>query len=284
MPPFLKSQKKALIFAGLVFVQVVALSLQIPGGSGPSLFERTVFVVLSPVQKAVHGIFSGVATVWNRYIDLRRVESLNESLQDEVFRLRQENLALRGGLESLRDARDVETVLSSLNEPFLVASVIGVDASNPYRSVVIDRGSSSGVRPDMAVVDRSGALAGRAIQPIGPGTATVQLITDDASAVAVQSETSRVQGVLVGNSLSGKCSLRYVLATNASLAENEELLTTGFDEMYPAGLKAGTVLSVVADGSLFKRITVRPHIDWRRMSKVAVLTRVVNESGQGRRK
>ena len=279
MPRFLKSQKKALIFAGLMFAQVIALSLQIPEGSSPSVFERTAFVLLTPVQKAVHGVFRGAASVWNRYVHLRRVESQNERLQDEVFRLRQENMLLRGDLDGFREARDMAAVLSPLGEPFLVASVIGVDASNPYRSVVIDRGSSSGVRTDMAVVDRSGALAGRIIQPVGPGTATVQLVTDDASAVSVQSETSRVQGVLVGNSQNGTCWLRYVLATNESLAENEELVTSGFDKIYPASLKAGTVLSVAEDGSLFKRIAVRSHLDWRRMSKVAVLTRLVDTDG-----
>ena len=278
MPRFLKDRKKALIFVGLLFAQLLLLSLQIPRGSEPSAFERIVFTLASPLQKSVHTVFRGLSSAWNRYVYLRRVESQNEQLQDEIFHLRQENMILANDLAGVRDARELTAGLAGLGEPFLVAAVISVDALNPYSSIVIDRGIEGGVRPNMAVVDRSGYLVGRVVLPVAPRTATVQLVTDDASAVSVRSETSLVQGVLAGNTKCGTCWLRYVLATDDTLAESEELLTSGFDRIFPAGLKAGTVTSVVMDGSLFKRIVVRSHLDWRRMSRVAVLTRAIDAS------
>jgi len=283
MPRFLKDRKNVLIFGGLLFAQLLLLSLQVPRGSEPSAFERVVFTLVSPLQRTVFGVFRGAASIWSRYVYLRRVESQNERLQDEVFHLRQENMVLNNDLTGLRDARELAAGLAGLGEPFLVAAVIGVDASNPYRSIVIDRGSGDGVRPNMAVVDRSGFLIGRVISPVGPGAGTVQLITDDNSAVSVRSETSLVQGILAGNAKGGTCWLRYVLATDESLAESEELLTTGFDGIFPAGIKAGTVESIALDGSLFKRIAVRAHLDWRRLTRVAVLTRPVEAAPTGPR-
>ncbi len=279
MPRFLKDRKSALIFAGLLFAQLLLLSLQVPRGSAPSAFERVVFTALSPLEKAVHGLFGGAASIWGRYVYLRRVEAQNERLQDEVFHLRQENMLLRGDLDGLRDARDLAAGLTGLGEPFLVAAVITADAANPYSSIVIDRGSRDGVRPNMGVVDREGYLVGRVVPPVAAGAATVQLVTDDASAVGVRSETSLVQGILAGNSKAGNCWLRYVLATDETLAEGEALLTSGFDGIFPPGLKAGTVESVRLDGSLFKKIVVRSHLDWRRMSRVAVLTRPIAAAG-----
>jgi rod shape-determining protein MreC len=214
----------------------------------------------------------GVASAWNRYVGFRRVESQNEKLQDEIFRLRQENMLLANDLAAVRDARDVAAGLAAIGRPFLVAAVVGVDAVNPYGSILIDRGTADGVRPNMPVVDRSGSLVGRVVMPVASRTATVLLVTDDASAVSVRSETSLVHGVLAGNSRDGTCRLRYVLATDEALADGEALLTSGFDGVFPAGLKAGTIASMAFDGSLFKRIVVRSHLDWRRMSRVAVLT------------
>ncbi len=283
MPRFLKDRKNALIFAGLLFAQLLVLSLQVPRGSEPSAFERVVFTLAGPLERAVHGLFGGAASLWRRYVYLRRVEDQNARLQDEVFHLRQENMILANDLAGLRDARELAAGLAGIGEPFLVAAVISVDASNPYSSIVIDRGSRDGVRANMAVLDRGGFLVGRIIAPVSAGTATVQLITDDNSAVSVRSETSLIQGVLAGNAKGGTCWLRYVLATDESLAESEELLTSGFDRVFPAGLKAGTVASVALDGSLFKRIAVRSHLDWRRMSRVAVLTRVVEAAPTGSR-
>jgi rod shape-determining protein MreC len=283
MPRFLKDQKRALIFAGLLFTQFVLVSLQVPRGTAPSYFERAVFVLVSPLQKAVHAVFGSAASAWERYVDLRRVEGQNETLQDEVFRLRQENMVLRNDLQGFRDARELASRIAPLGEPFLVASVIGADAADIYKSIVIDRGASDGIRPNMAVVDRAGCLVGRVVGPTGPGSAAVQLLTDSNSAVGVRSETSLVQGILSGDGKSGTCWLRYVLATNETLAEGEELLTSGFDKIFPAGLRTGTVLTVEMDGSLFKRVAVRSHLDWSRMGKVAVLTRMPDDGPAGAR-
>jgi rod shape-determining protein MreC len=276
MPRFLKDRRNALILAGLLFAQLLLVSLQVPRGSEPSAFETIVFTLASPLHKAVHGIIRGASSAWNRYIYLRRVESQNERLQDEIFHLRQENMILANDLVGYRDARELAAGLAGIGEPFLVAAVISIDALNPFSSIVIDRGSDGGMRTGMAVVDRSGWLVGRVVTPVSARTATVQLVTDDASAVSVRSETSLVQGVLAGNTKGGTCWLRYVLATDDALAVGEELLTSGFDKVFPAGLKAGTVESVALDGSLFKRIVVRSHLDWRRMSRVAVLTRTID--------
>lgn len=283
MPRFLKDRKNALILAGLLFAQLILLSLQIPRGSEPSAFETIVFTLASPLEKGVHGLFRGASSLWNRYIYLRRVESQNERLQDEIFHLRQENMILANDLAGYRDARELAAGLAGIGEPFLIAAVVGVDALNPFSSIVIDRGSESGVRAAMAVVDRSGCLVGRVVPPVSARTATVQLVTDDASAVSVRSETSLVQGVLAGNTKSGTCWLRYVLATDDTLAVGEGLLTSGFDRVFPAGLKAGTVESVAQDGSLFKRIVARSHLDWRRMSRVAILTRTIDAPPPGSR-
>jgi rod shape-determining protein MreC len=283
MPRFLKDRKRTLIFAGLLFAQLILVSLQVPRGTAPSYFERSVFILVSPLQKAVHAVFGSAASAWERYVALRRVEGQNERLQDEVFRLRQENMVLRNDLQGFRDARELASGLSSLGEPFLVASVIGADAADIFKSIIIDRGAASGIRPNMAVVDQAGCLVGRVVGPIGPGSASVQLLTDSNSAVSVRSETSLVQGVLTGDGKGATCWLRYVLATNESLVEGEELLTSGFDKIFPARLKTGTVLRVAMDGSLFKRVAVRSHLDWSRMAKVAVLTRTFEDGPAGSR-
>jgi rod shape-determining protein MreC len=124
----------------------------------------------------------------------------------------------------------------------------------------------------MAVVDHQGNLVGRTINPVSLSTATVQLLTDDNSGVSVYSADHRVTGVLAGDGKGGMCWLKYVQATNADLAVGEELITSGHDKIFPAGLKAGRVVSIVTDNSLFKKIVVRPSLDFGSLNFVAVLT------------
>jgi rod shape-determining protein MreC len=186
-------------------------------------------------------------------------------------------MLLKNEVARLQDKREMEQLLSALHESFLIASVIGMDAANVHKSIIINRGSRHGLKHNMAVVDRYGNLVGRIVNPVSYGEATVQLITDDNSSVAVQSETNRVIGQLSGDSKGKTCWLRYVLATNDGLIEGEELITSGFDKIFPAGIRVGKVLSITTDSSLFKKIEVKPHLDFRKLNQVAVLTRRTDE-------
>jgi rod shape-determining protein MreC len=66
--------------------------------------------------------------------------------------------------------------------------------------------------------------------------------------------------------------LEYIPASDETLTEAEALITTGFDKVFPRGLRVGTIVSIRTDGSLFKRIVVLPAFDFRDLETVAVLT------------
>jgi len=277
MPRFLKDHRAGLVLAGLLVAQLTVLSLQVPLGDEPSYLEQAVFFVLAPVEHAVHGAFAAAGRLWSRYVYLRRVEVQNQQMRDELFHLRQENILLRGEVERLTDVREIERALPDVHGAFVVASVIGLDAANVYRSLVIDRGARDGLKPNLAVLDRAGHLIGRIANPVAPREATVQLITDDNFSANVRSSASRILGQLAGEAKNGRCALRYVLATEDRLAEGEELVTTGFDRIFPAGLKAGQVTSIAPGSSLFRKIEVRPYLDFRALDRVAVLTAPARE-------
>ncbi len=272
MPPIHRERKKQLVLAGLLFVQLILISLQVPRGEESSYFEKGVFFIFAPVQRGVHALFEKIGSVWTRYIDLRNVEKENRVIKDELLRLRQENIELRNGLERAMDKQALNRILADLGKSCLFASVIGGDASNPYKSVIIDKGAGDGVTNAMAVVDKYGNLVGRTVSPVSVHEATIQLLTDDNSGISVYSRDHRVMGVLAGDGKSGTCWLKYVQATSTDLAVGEELVTSSLDRIFPAGLKVGRVVSIVTDNSLFKKIAVRPFLELSELNIVAVLT------------
>ncbi len=276
MPRFLKEQKKALIFAGLLFAQLVLVSIQVPLGEEPSYLEKAVFFVFAPIQRAVHGVFAAGGRIWDRYVYLRRVEAQNRTLRDELFHLRQTNMLLTNALAEFKETREIEAAVAALEKSFLVASVIGTDASNVYKSIIIDKGSAHGLTTNMPVVDRSGNLIGRVAAPISPREAAVQLLTDDGSSIGILSETNKVVGQLWGDAKGGACWFKYVLATNDQLVEDEELVTSGLDKIFPPGLKVGRILSIAADSSLFKNIRVKPYLNFSDLRRVAVIIQKID--------
>jgi rod shape-determining protein MreC len=271
MPPFWKDRKNIIVLGVLVFAHLVLISVQVPLGGGRTLFERVVFAVFAPVQRGAAGVAAAVSGSWNGYFRLRGVRAQNQRLLKEIFFARQENFFLRERLRFLQGEAKIRENLAAIRKTFVAARVVGLDASDPFRSLVINRGAADGVRANMAVCDRNGNLVGRVVEPVSLREAKVQLITDAEAGVSVVSETDRIVGVLSGDA-GGGCRLRYVTNTTPGGQEGEDLFTTGFDKLFPPGIRVGRITSVIMNQSLFKTIRVTPFFRFNDLDQVAVIT------------
>lgn len=257
---------------GLVFAHLLLISIQVPRGDEPSYFERTFFTIFTPVQHGIVSFFGGLKDFGKNYLYFRDLRRQNRILENEVFALRQENLALKNLLSNFRGAEEIRELLSTLSRSVVVATVIAFDPSQIYSSIELNKGAADGVRRDMAVLDRKAHLVGRVVEPISRKRARVQLITDGDSGVGVCTERFRVLGTLQGDGR-GRCNLKYIFKTNRDVEVNEEIRTSGLDGVYPSGIPVGRILSIDArETDLFKTIVVEPYFDLSDLGQVAVFT------------
>jgi len=266
-----KEKKRFLLLLGLIFVHLLLISIQVPKGSEPTYFERVVFSVFTPVEHGVTSFFRGLKNFWRNYFYFRDVQRQNQSLRDEAFRLRQENLALKNLLLKFQGGKGIQDLLSTVSRSILVASVIGIDSGQIYKSIHLNKGSTDGVRKDMVVLDRKGRLVGRVVEPVSSRESRVQLVSDEDSGVGVLTERFRVVGILQGDA-GGKCRLKYIVKTNREVMVDEEVLTSGLDGIYPSGIPVGRIVSITEDTELFKKIIVEPYFDLSDLDQVAVFT------------
>lgn len=100
--------------------------------------------------------------------------------------------------------------------------------------------------------------------------ASVVLITDVNSAVAVRLQSSRIEGILEGRG-DNTCYLKYV-SKEVGVKAGDKLITSGLDGIYPAGLLIGIISDVQVEGEeMFKVIKVAPIQDIRAVEEVAIL-------------
>ncbi|MBA7517382.1 Cell shape-determining protein MreC [subsurface metagenome] len=276
MPLFLKERKSLVVLTALIFFQLILISTQVPLGYGENYFKKAVFSVFSPVQHGVLSLFRSIGEFWENYFYFQNVQGQNRKMKDEMFFLRQENNLLRNALENLRSAKEIEESLLRLHENILVAQVIGFDASNFYKSAVINKGSLDGLKKDMIVLDKNGSLVGRIINPIALKESRVQLITDNESGVGVFSQSKEVMGILSGDD-KGYCFLEYIHVTTEGIYEGEDIITSGKDGLFPSGIKVGKIVSITTSTSLFKQVKVEPYFDIRDLDQVAVIMRAPME-------
>jgi rod shape-determining protein MreC len=274
MPLWVK-RRSALVLLGLTVFHILLISIQVPRGAEKSLFERAIFFVFAPVQRAATGTVHGLGSLWRNYFDLRGVRAENRTLKQKNFFLSQDIRFLEDRLKQTRSEAQLRESLADFEGSLIPARVIGVDSVNPHQSIVIDKGSFDGVARDMAVCDRTGALVGRTINPIGFKESVVQLITDKDSSVSVRSVGAGLTGSMTGRS-TPLCDLHYVLSSAGGTdVKGEEVRTTGYDKIYPAGLPVGVIQEAVPDETspIFLRIVVAPYFRFDTIDVVAVLTK-----------
>jgi len=270
---FLKDKKKTVILFILIFFHLLLISIQVPLGDEENYLEKAIFSIFSPVQHGIIVLLKKVSDLWNGYFYLWQVQKQNNQMKEEMFYLRQENNILRRALEKLKKGKDIREFISAIHNSFLIAQVIGIDARNIYKSISINKGSVDGLKKDMIVLDKNGDLVGRVINPISLKEARIQLITDSDSGVGVIAKKGEAKGVLTGDA-KGNCFFKYIYATQ-KVFEGEELVTSGLDNIFPSGIKVGSIVSVVSNGSLFKTIKVKPCFNFNDLDLVVIIT---NES------
>jgi rod shape-determining protein MreC len=193
---------------------------------------------------------------------LRRQAATFTDLARENARLREE-LRLTGSL-------DIQTIS---------ARVVGASLSGLDRSVVIDKGSESGILRDTAVLAPEGLL-GR-ISWVGSKSAKVLLITDAQSSVGVKIGDKGETGLVSGT---GKSVMRIELVERASLDRKDVktgdvVLTSGQGGVFPPGVPIGIVEDVnLAPRGTSYEITVRPFARMSRLDVVAVAARPESRS------
>jgi rod shape-determining protein MreC len=272
--PFWEKRQPALVLVGLAAFHLLLISIQVPRGAEKSIFERSIFFLYSPVQRAVTGTVRGIGSLWKGYFDLRGVRKENQKLKKEIFFLNQDVRFLEDRLLLYRTEAQLKESLADFRDAIVPARVIGIDSANPFQAVVIDKGSLDGIAKDMAVCDKFGCLVGRTIEPVSLKETMVQLITDKDSSVGVASAVDGLAGSMAGKS-GAVCELRYVLASVTGGQVGEEMLTTGSDKIYPPGIRVGRIKSLERDEAspIFRRILVTPYFRFNAIDVVAVLTK-----------
>ncbi len=225
------------------------------------------------ILKCVLGVRDTVRDSWNRYLDLVDVREENEELKKQLkearFRL---VLAAEDRAELVR-LRDLLTIAPPEGWKNLGARVLAgrLGGNAALVSVIIGRGYLTGAIPGTPVMTADG-VAGRVLRA-GPTTATVLLLADPGSRVAVISQDNRVQGVLVGAGPLNPLELFFV-SQNTSVSPGELLVTSGLDGAFPKGLAVARVISASpSDLSPFQAVRAEPLADLTNLEELLLISR-----------
>ena len=224
------------------------------------------------VQSPVTTASSGIANYFQKISSLRTAQSENDALKQQIQELEvelqsRESLAVE--TQRLRSLLELKEQSDFKIKP---AQIIGRDPSAWFDTLIINRGSSDGVRLNMPVVTKGG-LVGR-VSAVSFLTAQVYLITKEKvgeGGMIGELGTSNAVGVVSGTGKKELLEMGYVQG-NVEVKVGDSVYTNGQEGIYPSGLKIGDIVEVRSgSATVSQQIFIKPSANFSTLEEVAVL-------------
>lgn len=264
-----KRYRELLIVGALLVVPFASFLSRGRKAREPSLIDRAVINVTSPLASALTWSIDGVANAWRGWAWLRGVRQENEILKQENLRLQaeaHESSELRAENERLKG---MLAYTQKVGGQQIAARVVGVNPERSEPSVRLNRGTNAGVQPGMPVVTPEGVV-GYVMRATGY-YADVMLYTNPRSRIAVRVQRSRARAVASPDATGSGLKLDFALRTE-DLEEGDQVITAGTDGIYPEGLMVGRLTGVERKThGTFQGARILPAVDLSKLEEVLVL-------------
>jgi rod shape-determining protein MreC len=265
---FPKKYQPIIIACLLVIISIVMVSYSVKRPTSIGFFRKLVLETAAPLANTISSSFRGLNEAWKRYIFLVGMEDENRRLKKENASLTQDIAYYREGyLEGIR-LQKLLALKEKINYPTIVARVISRDQTSIIKTILIDKGTSHGMKVDLPVIADQGVV-GRIVEA-SPHVSKILLLIDVNSNIDSMVQESRIQGILQGASSRG-CSLKYIAKTE-TVSPGNIVISSGLSGVFPKGLLIGAVTNVdKTDSGLFQKIDVAPFVDFARIEEVMII-------------
>lgn len=229
--------------AGLFFLGVVSVIVMMLDHRGGYL--ETARLWMSAAANPIYTVVQTPYQLWSwltgSFADRSRLRAENAQLTEQLRVARTKLLRFESLNEENRRLREVREASKGLSERTLIAEIVNVSVQPFRHMVVINKGADDGVFRGQPVLDAFGVV-GQVMQ-VGKSTATLILITDTEHAVPVQVNRNGIRSIAMGTGESTKLSLPY-LTVESDVQRGDLLVSSGLDEIFPAGYPVATVTRV----------------------------------------
>ncbi len=247
--------------ARLVFFSVLSLLLLFVDARYRYLesTRSALSVLVSPIQR----LATLPGALWQQVGDFFITQSTQRGLikqNDDLNQQHQSDAAQLLQLQALQSENQHLRNLAALpirNEfTTQLVEVVYAERDVFKRKVLVNKGADADVRIGQVVMDDIGIVG--QITRVYPWLSEVTLITEKDHAVPVQVLRNGMRTIVFGAGDTSQLSLRY-MPTSADIQNDDVLVTSGIDGIYPPGIPVARVIKIERDAAYpFARVTCLP--------------------------
>lgn len=268
-PPFFKRglspPLRLAIFSGL------SLILMVVDGHYHYLnaLRNTLAIFINPLQHAVNAPVRLASQVGGFFVVQTRLKAENADLREKQLLLGGQMLQFQALQAENAHLRNLFAAQKRYGQKTALAEIL-YSGRDPFaRKITIDKGSSQGVAPGQVVADNLGVIG--QVTRANLSVSEVTLITDKDQAVPVQNLRNGLRAVVFGNGQDGMLDMPF-MPVSADLQTGDQLVTSGIDGIYPAGMPVAVVTKVERNAAYpFAKISCAPTTGTDKQRQVLIL-------------
>ena len=236
-------------------------------------YQQSVFFTSANVVAGkVYEVSGGISSYFH-------LKSVNEDLLDRNMALEQQITNLENRLKDYRiDSITMNSIryLEQADYKIFKAHVIRNSLNQADNYITLDKGSSSGIRPEMGVVDGNGVVG--IVYKTSPSYSLVISVLNSKSSISCKIIGSEYFGYLKWEYGDSRYAYLKDLPRHAEFNLGDTVVTSVYSTVFPAGVMVGTVddMSDSNDG-LSYLLKIKLATDFGKLGNV----RVISRSGQG---
>ena len=232
-------------------------------------YQQSVFFTsANAVAGKIYEVSGGISSYFH-------LKSVNEDLLDRNMALEQQIANLESQLKDYRiDSMTMNSIrnLEQADYQIFKAHVIHNSLNQADNYITLDKGSSSGIRPEMGVVDGSGVVG--IVYKTSPSYSLVISVLNSKSSISCKIIGSEYFGYLKWEYGDSRYAYLKDLPRHAEFNLGDTVVTSGYSTVFPAGVMVGTVddMSDSNDG-LSYLLKIKLATDFGKLGNVRVISR-----------
>ena len=236
-------------------------------------YQQSVFFTSANVVAGkVYEVSGGISSYFH-------LKSVNEDLLDRNMALEQQITNSENRLKDYRiDSITMNSIryLEQADYKIFKAHVIRNSLNQADNYITLDKGSSSGIRPEMGVIDGNGVVG--IVYKTSPSYSLVISVLNSKSSISCKIIGSEYFGYLKWEYGDSRYAYLKDLPRHAEFNLGDTVVTSGYSTVFPAGVMVGTVddMSDSNDG-LSYLLKIKLATDFGKLGNV----RVISRNGQG---
>ena len=265
------------IFTLLILILISVIGISIETGRNILKPKEAGFSVVSVFQTGLHGIGEFFSGTINSINELRELKNAYEDLQNKIneYEEIERNIAeLKIENKYLREQLGFS---STITYKTISAEVTGKDPGNTFNSIILNKGSSSGVKRNMPVIalqDGFHGLVGK-VTEVGAFSSMVSPIYNEKSFVSARLQDSRYEGLINGSGYSDSMLfMNYVKKiAREEIKYGDFVITSGMKSIYPKGIYIGRVTAIEGkDWDTSLQLEIEPVVEFTKLEYVFILS------------